>query len=255
MQTIGAITPTICKAMGVNYQTSCSEIEDVLSAIDGVVSKCLIYSPDALGLHLHEKLSYEYNCLEQKSSVTKDLLAEMPTVTPVCYASMFTGLRPSEHGITKYTKPVLARDTLFDFLQKNGKKVAIVAVENSSIDAIFKNREIDYFSEKYDQEVTDRTVALLKEDKHDFILAYHQEYDDLLHQTTPFSAEALAAAKRHINTIYHLHNALNKYWKDHSKLFAITPDHGAHLDIKKGNGTHGSALPDDLNVRHFFFLD
>ena len=45
----------------------------------------------------------------------------------------------------KYDKPVLRCETIFDSLVNAGKKVAIVAVRNSSIDSIFRERTIDYY--------------------------------------------------------------------------------------------------------------
>ena len=67
--------------------------------------------------------------------------------------------------------------------------MAIVAVADSSIDRIFRNRNIDYFSEIYDKQVTSRTIQLIKANVHDFIVAYHQEYDDALHRSTPESKQ------------------------------------------------------------------
>src|SRR6185295_19558254 len=50
-------------------------------------------------------------------------------------------------------------------------------VENFSIDLIFRNRRIDYFTETHDEEVVERTLNLVAADHHDFIRAYQQEYD------------------------------------------------------------------------------
>jgi predicted AlkP superfamily phosphohydrolase/phosphomutase len=53
-----------------------------------------------------------------------------PPKTPVCFASLFTGAAPDQHGIRKYEKPVLKCDTLFDALIRAGKRGAIVAVRD-----------------------------------------------------------------------------------------------------------------------------
>src|SRR5258706_14345046 len=58
--------------------------------------------------------------------------------------------RRRQHGIKRYERPVLSCDTIFDALARAGKKVAIVAVRDSSIDLIFRERPIDYFSPTYD---------------------------------------------------------------------------------------------------------
>jgi hypothetical protein len=182
------------------------------------------------------------------------LRAELPSKTPVCFASMFTGAAPAAHGIRQYDKPVLTCDTLFDTLLSAGRRVAIVAVKDSSIDLIFRQRELDHFSEDYDPEVTARTLALLEQNEHHFILAYHQEYDDTLHRTTPFGAEALEAARRHVAAFAELADAARECWRDHSHAIAFTPDHGAHIDPESGQGTHGLDLPDDLDVWHYWGL-
>ena len=67
-----------------------------------------------------------------------------------------------------------------------------MAVENSSIDLIFRSRRIDYFTETYDEEVVERTLNLVAADQHDFILAYQQEYDDKMHATVPRSQRPCA---------------------------------------------------------------
>lgn len=62
-------------------------------------------------------------------------------------------------------------ETLFDTLLRARKKVAIVAVAGSSIERIFRERDLDYFAESYDHQVTDRVRGLLEASSHDFIVA------------------------------------------------------------------------------------
>ena len=76
---------------------------------------------------------------------------------------MFTGGQPANHGVRQYERPVLTCDTLFDVLIGASKKLAIVAVADSSIDLIFRSREIDYFSEPNDSIVTQRTIDVLND--------------------------------------------------------------------------------------------
>jgi hypothetical protein len=166
---------------------------------------------------------------------------------------MFTGAPPEVHGIRKYEKPTLRCDTLFDAFARAGKRSAIVAVANSSIDLIFRGRDIDYFTERYDPEVTDRVLALLQEDRHDLIVAYHQEYDDTLHATNPWAPEALAALSRHVQSFEVMAKAAAQAWNvPYALLFAT--DHGSHTDPASGLGTHGSDLLDDLEVNLFWRL-
>jgi hypothetical protein len=165
---------------------------------------------------------------------------------------MFTGAPPRVHGITVYQKPVLTCDTLFDALIRAGKRPAIVAVANSSIDLIFRDRQMDYFSERYDPEVTQRTVELLRAGEHDFILSYHQEYDDALHATSPKSESSMRAAGNHVSAFAALAETARSAWAEHDHAVVFAPDHGAHVDIETGAGTHGQDIPEDMHVRHCY---
>jgi len=235
---------------------SAEPLPEVMQAAQAVaggkpLGRCLIYAPDAIGTQLLFRFPKEIAVARRFAPLQVELDSVLPTVTPVCFASMFTGAPPALHGIQTYARPRLICDTLFDALARSGKRVAIVAVRNSSIDIIFRGRAIDYFTEDYDPQVTQRTLALLQQDQHDFILAYHQEYDDLLHKSTPFSDEALAAVRRHLASFAELAAAADQYWAGHSRMVACCPDHGAHIDPVTGRGTHGSALPADMQVSHF----
>ncbi|OFZ15263.1 MAG: hypothetical protein A2X86_08030 [Bdellovibrionales bacterium GWA2_49_15] len=215
------------------------------------ISKALIYCPDAFGYHALQRFPEMHQRLKRASTHEVALSSMIPPKTPVCFASLFTGATIEEHGIKKYERPVLSCDTLFDALVRAGKKVAIVAVAGSSVDLIFRNRTLDYFSMTYDSLVTAQTFALLKEGKHDVIVAYHQEYDDLLHKTEPFSPLAIKALQNHLETWEQFFSAAREAWKN-NYLLAFTPDHGAHLDPATNRGDHDHDCPEDMQLRHFF---
>jgi hypothetical protein len=167
---------------------------------------------------------------------------------------MFTGAAPEAHGITKYEKPVLGCDTVFDALLRAGRRVAIVAVKGSSIDTIFRGRKADYFSEEYDPQVVAQAETLLQKGIHDIVLAYLQEYDDTLHRTTPFSPAALQAMRNNIAAFDYLSTVFDRVWAQFDRAILFCPDHGGHIDPNTGCGTHGSSTSDDLEVVHFFGL-
>jgi hypothetical protein len=180
------------------------------------------------------------------------LSAAIPPKTPVCFASAFTGAPPEVHGIRKYERPVLTCDTLFDALLRSDRRVAIIAVSNSSIDLIFRNRALDYFSEAYDQEATERALSVLAADVHDLVVVYHQEYDDQLHRTQPFSAECVEAMQHHVASVQVLAQAAASAWSARSYALVVAPDHGAHFDVEKGLGDHGLDIPEDMSVSHWY---
>ncbi|MDI6739579.1 MAG: alkaline phosphatase family protein [Candidatus Edwardsbacteria bacterium] len=214
--TIAAITPSICALFGI-VPPAISSAKPLGAVVDEIksryrlnrIDKCLVYAPDALGslfLARHADIFHE---VETLAPVRIGLRSVFPPKTPVCFASMFTGASPEVHGIRAYEKPVLACDTLFDALIRAGKKPAIVAVKDSSVDLIFRGREMDYYSEEYDPQVTALAIELLKTGRDDLVLAYHQEYDDALHATTHESGRALAAANNHAQSFITLCQAFH----------------------------------------------
>jgi len=255
---ITSITPTICALMEISPPALAAgnTLEPVIEAgklvrPGGKFTKCLIYAPDAIGTSLALDFEREFEAVRKYAPVSVPLRSVVPPKTPVCFASMFTGALPQVHGVRVYEKPVLSCDTLFDALVQARKRVAIIAVTNSSIDRIFRNRPIDYFSEEYDREVTKRTLSVLQNNEYEFVLVYHQEYDDVLHATTHRSAKALEAMRHHIHSFSTLAKACARYWKDEAYLIAFAPDHGAHIDMTSGKGTHGEDIPEDMEVTHF----
>jgi hypothetical protein len=258
-RSIRSVTPTLCSLLGIPNPALCTEspLAEVLlysqtELISEKIEKCLVFAPDAIGNHLYIKYQSLFGELLRLAPINVNLQSVVPPKTPVCFASMFSGATPEQHGIRQYEKPVLKCDTLFDSLIRAGKRVAIVAVENSSIDRIFRDRKIDYFSENYDLAVLERVFLLMKSDKHDFILAYNQEYDDVMHATGPFSNEAIQAAKNNISGFIRLSMDFDEYWGLYNRVIVFSPDHGAHLNYSDGKGTHGDDIPEDMEIIHYY---
>lgn len=222
-----------------------------LDEIAGEARRALVYCPDAVGLHALERWPELHARLRRVATHEIELRAMVPPKTPVCYASLFTGGAPQEHGITRYERPVLSCDTVFDALVRARRRTAIVAVKDSSIDLIFRGRAIDYHSMTYDPLVTARVLELLAACAHDVIVAYHQEYDDLVHATGPFSPLAARAAERHVESWELLVDGASASWGS-GYVAAFCPDHGAHDVPGTGLGDHGDDRPEDMRVRHFF---
>jgi hypothetical protein len=262
MKSITAMIPTICNLMQIKPpDISNTELLDILIEKSrniyniNRIEKCLIYAPDAIGLYMYEKYMNMFTGTDEQSVSAIPLLSVYPPKTPVCFASMFTGATPEVHGIRTYERPVLLCDTIFDALVRADRKVAIVATVDSSIDLIFRNRSIDYFSEENDDCAVDRAIYLLNTSHHDFIVVYNQQYDDVMHETQPESKEALEALKKHIDSFNKLKLMYNKHWGRYDRLIAFTPDHGAHISNHDGKGTHGEDIPQDMQVIHFYEID
>jgi hypothetical protein len=253
-----SVTPTLCTLLGIEPPRTSDEIP-LQTAIENAriagvnnVEKVLVFAPDALGRRLRQMHHKSFQQVLLHAPLEISLSAVMPTLTPVNYASMFTGASPQVHGIQAYEKPALSCDTFFDALARAGRKAAIVAVKDSSIDQIFRNRRIGYFSENYDADVTARAISLLEIDEHDFILAYQQEYDDVLHESTPYSESAIRAMKNHIDAFSEIARAFDRCWLQHNRAILFAPDHGAHLDPVTGKGSHGTNREEDILIQHFW---
>jgi hypothetical protein len=155
------------------------------------------------------------------------------------------------HGIRRYEKPVVSTDSLFDALVRAGKRVAIVAVEDSSMAKLFLGRGIDYYFLPYDGEVNDKAMELIGRDEHDVLVVYNQEYDDRMHGTNPESPEALLAMRNHITAFTRLADTALCRWSGYDTLLGFMPDHGIHTGID-GKGTHGEDIPEDMEIMHFY---
>ena len=248
---IASVTPTLCALLGVPVPSTC-QARPLAELAGRRVQRCLVYCPDAIGKVAVQRLANDFQRVRECAPFAIELRSPLPPVTPVCFATMFTGSGPDTHGIRKYEKPVVRQPTLFDALAAAGRRVAIVAVADSSVDTIFRERPIDYWSEPYDADVTTKTNELLSSDGADVIVVYHQEYDDVMHKTAPYSDSAVAALRRHVSSFVLLVEAANEAWSAHDRAVVFAPDHGVHLDGETGHGTHGSDLPDDVEVVHFY---
>jgi len=257
LPSITSVAATIAELMGISPPavTTSNCLQEAVNAAEsqGVkqVDRCLIYAADAIGLQMYHKHRSFFDAMREYAPTAITLRSATPPITPVCYASMFTGAEPYVHGIQKKEKPVLACDTIFDALIRAGKKVAIVAVKGSSIDRIFRKRKIHYFSESGDQPVTQRTIEAIRSGRFDFIVAYHCEYDDVLHEKTPFCSEAVEAMRHHLQAFAELSETVDASWQHYRRMIWFAPDHGAHIDPHSGRGVHGDDIPADMQVQHY----
>ncbi len=247
---------TLCDIVGARRPKEAKgdvpEIKDLVEKkAGGKVDRMLLYNPDAVGQWIYEKYYDLFPNVRKYTDISVDFLTAFPPKTPVCFATMYTGAEPKVHGITHYCKPVLTIDTIFDALPDSGKKVALVAVANQSIPRIFAERNIDYYLMKYDDEVVEKALELIAQDKYDVVEVYNQEYDDKMHRSFPTAKYAVEALKHYNASFGKLMEAVEKNWSGHDTFVAFSTDHGVHKPLF-GLGTHGKNIPKDMNVRHFY---
>jgi len=175
----------------------------------------------------------------------------MPSVTPVCFGTMYTGAQPAVHGIQKYAKPVITIDTIFDALIRAGKKPVILAYGNCSLSKIFLERKMDYFIFENIEKVNAKAAELILKDEYDFIVIYNGNYDTKMHKFGPESLEALTEIRANSRTFGIFSAMVQEYWKHHNTLMGFAMDHGCHA-IDDNSGSHGLDMEEDLNILHMY---
>ena len=215
------------------------------------VQKALLYNPDAIALWLYQKYTHEFAPVIAQSQMALPVRSVMPSVTPVCFGTFYTGAQPAIHGIQTYAKPVITIDTLFDTLIRAGRKPAIVAEAHCSIAEIFLNREMDYFIYPTIAEVNAKAAELIVEDSYDLIVVYNGNYDTVMHRHGPEGLEALCELKANAQAYATFDALIRTHWKAHNSLVGFAMDHGCHA-IDGGCGSHGLEMPEDLNILHFY---
>lgn len=219
--------------------------------LSGPAGRVLVYNPDCIGHWFWQKYTDLLAPAQAYAPLAVPLSTVMPAVTPVCFGTMYTGAMPEVHGIRAYEKPVISIDSLFDSLPRSGKRIALVAVEGSSMAKIFAGRPVDYHIVADDGAAVARGMELIEADRHDAVVVYNQAYDDMIHATTPEAPEAMAAARAHAEAFVRLAACAESGWAKHDALIVWAPDHGSHLDWN-GHGNHGEYRDEDINVVHLF---
>ena len=218
--------------------------------------RILMYNPDAIAQWIYEKYPQLLDVAKNEIELELPFCTVMPSVTPVCFGTMYTGAQPAVHGIRKYEKPVIKIDTLFDALIRAGKKPVIIAQSQCSMSKIYLEREMDYFIYDTIDEVNAKAAEVIMNDEYDFVAVYNGNYDARMHKFGPESIEALGELRANARTFAPLCYLVKKHWKNHDTLVGFAMDHGCHeLDDKDGSGkcgSHGLDMDEDLNIVHLY---
>lgn len=215
--------------------------------------RVLMYNPDAIAQWVYERYPEYFVGVKKNAEKEIYLSTVMPSVTPVCFATMYTGVQPEVHGIQKYEKPVLQMETLFDALIAQGKRPALVTYGKCSMSRIFLERDMDYyhFEDGNIAEANAKAAELILADKHDFIAVYNGNYDAAMHKNGPESARALGELRINDHIFAALSHLVKEHWRHHNTLVGFAMDHGCH-EIDGGCGSHGLDMPEDINIVHLY---
>lgn len=257
---------TVCKLMGIeppeHAQAPLDWVVDTLNQLckDGF-DRVLIHNPDAVGMWLYQDYPDAFEPVLRNTQLTIPFRSVMPSVTPVCFGTMYTGAEPAVHGIQAYAKPVIKIDTFFDAVLRAGKSVALIATPTCSLSNIFLERDIHFYHCKNEGEVIEKTQQLIAEDAYDVICVYTYMFDTLNHRNGPYHPQTLNALYRQGQYFDMLVSTVKRCWKQHNTLVSFSPDHGVHEVVpygselnSKGNpvrGHHGSDCTQDLNILHY----
>lgn len=213
--------------------------------------RILMYNPDAIAQWIYEKYQDLLTEATENSDLKVPLRTVLPSVTPVCFATMYTGAQPAVHGIRKYEKPVLKIDTLFDALIRAGKKAAIVSQQDCSMSIIFQNRAMDYFIYPTVAESNAKAAELILSDQYDFLAVYNKNYDAKMHRNGPEGTGSLAELRVNAEMFAFFSHLVQEHWGKHNTLVGFAMDHGCH-EIDGHLGSHGLDMEEDLNIVHLY---
>jgi len=217
----------------------------------GKADRVFMYNPDAIAQWIEDKYPGFMPEIKASGFTPFEFQTVMPSVTPVCFGTMYTGAQPSVHGIMRYEKPVIKLDSLFDALIRSGKRAAIVAESSCSLAKIFLERDMDYFIYDTVPEVNAKAAELIIDDRYDFICVYNGNYDTIMHKYGPESPEALAEMRLNSSVFASFVKLIKDKWSAHNTLIGFAMDHGCH-EIDGACGSHGLYMPEDLNIRHYY---
>ena len=256
---LDTLCAALCYAMGIDPPAHAAPANKTLTdyvdeKLGGKkVDRIFMYNPDAVAQWIVEKYPEFVTMVTSRCELELPMRSPMPSVTPVCFGTMYTGAQPEVHGIQKYEKPVIKIDTIFDALVRAGKKVAIVAGSpRCSLSNIFLEREaVDYYIVANCEEVNAKAAELIVLDKYDFILAYNGNYDATMHKNGPEANITLGELRANSRTFGAFAELIKNCWKGHDTLVGFAMDHGCH-EIDGNCGSHGLDMPEDLNIKHFY---
>lgn len=256
---LDTVCAALAYAMGIDAPRFAAHKNDALAgyvdeAFGGEkADRIVMYNPDAIAQWVYRKHPEYLAQTKQYTDKEIYLATVMPSVTPVCFGTMYTGAQPDVHGIRKYEKPVITIDTIFDRLVAAGKRVALITYGGCSLGQIYLNRKIDYyhFDKGGIEAVNAKAMEVILRDEHDFIVIYNGNYDKVMHKSGPESAEALAELRVNDHVFGMISNLIKTHWGHHNTLVGFAMDHGCH-EIDGGCGSHGLDMPEDLNIVHLY---
>ena len=254
-KSLTSLCASLCDIIGIDAPSEANaKNEEFVQKVSELLSgektdRIVMFNPDAVAEWIYRKYPKLLEEMIARTDIEVPMKTVMPSVTPVCFGTMYTGAEPCVHGIQAYVKPVIKIDTIFDALIRAGKKPVIIATTGHSMSKIFLERDMDYFICPTVEEVNAKAVEVLLEDKYDFVVIYNVNYDASMHKFGPESIEALSELKANARVFGMICELIKTHWTHHNTLLGFAMDHGCH-EIETGGGSHGLEMEEDLNICH-----
>ncbi len=250
--TMKAIAPTISRLFRIRppSQAKAEPIMPIVEALDGV-ERIAVLAIDALGYKAYEKFK---DSMPYMSSIIRNngelsyLKSILPSITPVNFASMVTGVEVDIHRV-KARNQDFGCETLFDILRLNNKKSAGLGRKNYTGNELL-GRFADFTaggSAISDNDVEEVLLRIMRHKMPEFIIVQYALVDDVSHLYGPYSEQAEEAIAKADEWLSRCIPELRK----HKYGVIILSDHGQH-EFQKSNGaiggTHGSDIDEDCIV-------
>jgi len=247
---IVSVAPTTCAVLGLPAPKS-AEGPVISEVVESMTQqeKMAILAPDAFGYLMWERWKSEVPFLTGLANEhLLRLRCVMPSVTPVNFATIVSGVGLTVHGVRKKEHDFKC-ETVFDVVRTAGHRSAgFGQPEWTGSDLLAREADIDGTSEKNsDDSIVKRVLEVLDEESPKFIIAQIGETDDIFHEYGPSSPEVIPGLRRTDQRLKHLVRKLIPLGYG----IIILADHGQHdcHDREDGlRGIHGTDSDEDCLV-------
>ena len=262
--------PTLLKAMGIaplpHMSPACGPLEALLRApAGGNVTRAAIFHADAVPAYVIRRHPALFAPVRRMSRLEVPFRAVMPSITPVCFAAMYSGAYPDRNGVPRYLPPVLTSEciqprirceTVIEALVRAGRRVAVITCSNGCIASMLYGRgaEMRIIDGDDDAAMFESAMDALRADTFDVVFLYQLSYDYTMHRYGPESPEALDVLRTLGERYERFAGAAVGAWRGERVLTVFNADHGAHRveNVPDHKGAHGEDIPEDMEMTWFF---
>jgi len=245
------VAPTVCAILGLRAPASCvgSPIKEITQDLVNRERVALL-APDAFGWFAwslwQKEMPFLRELHKQRSLILRSVL---PSITPVNFSAMVTGVGREVHGVKTYRHDFMC-ETIFDTVREAGGKSAAVGFEGyTGGELLARFADIAGTTRRgSDAYIVDKVKTIAVQHQPQFIIAQLGKVDDVFHQYGPSSPMVVPMLRDTDNNLKQLVNALLPLGYG----VIILADHGQHDIINDPTthmkGGHGSDSDTDCQV-------